>query len=117
MTSDPNCIFCKIIAGELPGTMVYEDELLVAFRDIHPVAPVHILIVPRRHIPDNNALTEADAPLSGRMLSVVPQIAATESIAQEGYRLIMNTGPHGRQEIPHLHLHLIGGQAMQHPMG
>jgi histidine triad (HIT) family protein len=117
MERDPDCIFCKIIAGELPGSMVYEDDLLVAFRDIRPAAPVHVLIVPRRHIPDNNAITEADAELSARMFAVAPRIAADEGIAADGYRLILNTGPHGRQEVPHLHMHLLGGQPMQHPMG
>lgn len=117
MERDPDCLFCKIIAGDLPSTRVYEDDLLVAFRDIHPVAPTHILIVPRKHIADNNAFTEIDEPVGGRLFSVVPHIAAQEGIAADGYRLILNTGPHGRQEIPHLHMHLIGGQKMQHPMG
>ncbi len=117
MEHDPNCIFCKIIAGELPSTQVYSDDLLVAIRDIHPVAPVHVLIVPRQHIADNNAITTAHAAITSRMFEAVPQIAAAEGIAADGYRLILNTGPHGHQEIPHLHLHLIGGQPMKHPMG
>lgn len=114
---DPDCLFCKIISGEVPSTKVYADDLVTAFRDINPVAPTHILIVPNKHIPDNNAFSEEDAPIVGRMFTAVKNIAAQEGIAENGYRLIMNTGPHGRQEVKHLHLHLIGGQVMQHPMG
>lgn len=114
---DENCIFCKIVAGQLPSDKVYEDDLLVAFRDIHPVAPVHVLIVPRRHIEDNNAFMEADEPIAARMFTAVRNLAKKEGIAESGYRLIMNTGPDGRQEVKHLHLHLIGGQPMKHRMG
>lgn len=114
---DPDCLFCQIVAGEIPSTKVYEDDLITAFRDINPAAPTHILIVPNIHIPDNNAIVEEHAPLLGRMFNTVREIAAQEGISENGYRLIMNTGPHGHQEIKHLHLHLIGGQMMQHPMG
>ena len=114
---DADCLFCKIIAGEIPSTKVYEDDMLFAFRDINPVAPTHILIVPKKHIADNNDFSEDDGAIAGRMFLVVKTIAEQEDIAENGYRLIMNTGPHGRQEINHLHLHLIGGQVMQHPMG
>jgi histidine triad (HIT) family protein len=114
---DPDCLFCKIVAGEIPSKKVYEDELLFAFRDINPVAPTHILIVPKKHIRDNNDFSQDDETIAGRMFSAVKTISVQESIAEHGYRLIMNTGPHGRQEINHLHLHLIGGQVMQHPMG
>ncbi len=114
---DPNCIFCKIVAGEIPSTIVYQDDLVTAFRDIHPVAPVHILIIPNKHIPDNNAFLEEDTAIAGRMLTTVRKLAESEGINEDGYRLIMNTGPHGRQEVQHLHLHLIGGQIMKHPIG
>jgi histidine triad (HIT) family protein len=114
---DPDCLFCKIVAGEIPSTKVYEDELVTAFRDINPVAPTHVLIVPNKHIPDNNSFGKKDLALAGRMFLAVKEIAAQEGISENGYRLIMNTGPHGRQEVQHLHLHLIGGQIMQHPMG
>lgn len=114
---DPDCLFCKIIAGEVPSTKVYEDEVLYAFRDINPAAPTHVLIVPKKHIRDNNDFSPGDEPIAGKMFSAVKTIAAQEGVAENGYRLILNTGPHGRQEIPHLHLHLIGGQIMQHPMG
>ncbi|MEN8241205.1 MAG: histidine triad nucleotide-binding protein [Chloroflexota bacterium] len=114
---DPDCLFCKIIAGEIPSTKVYQDEQITAFRDINPVAPVHILIVPNKHIADNNDFQPEDEAIAGRMFTAVKEIAEQEGIAENGYRLILNTGPHGKQEIDHLHLHLIGGQAMQHPMG
>jgi histidine triad (HIT) family protein len=115
--NNPECLFCKIIAGEIPSTTVYQDDSLTAFRDINPVAPVHILIVPNKHIADNNDFQPEDEPIAGRLFTAVKTIAQQEGIAENGYRLILNTGPHGRQEINHLHLHLIGGQVMQHPMG
>ncbi|MDH5508204.1 MAG: histidine triad nucleotide-binding protein [Anaerolineae bacterium] len=115
MISD--CIFCKIIAGEIPSDTVYSDETITAFRDINPAAPTHILIIPNKHIPNNNAFQPEDEPLAGRMFSLVRTLAEQEGIAESGYRLIMNTGPDGRQEVHHMHLHLIGGQRMRHPMG
>jgi len=117
MTSSPDCLFCKIIAGEIPSDTVYQDDLVTAFRDINPAAPTHILIVPNKHIPDNNAFAEEDEPLAGHMFRKVRELAASEGITESGYRLIMNTGPDGRQEVMHMHLHLIGGQRMKHPMG
>ena len=117
MQTDPDCIFCKIVAGEIPSEIVYQDDTLTAFRDINPVAPVHILIIPNKHITDNNAIVPEDEPVVGKMFTAVRKIAEQEGIAKDGYRLIMNTGPHGHQEVQHLHLHLIGGQSMQHPMG
>ncbi|HSF79781.1 MAG TPA: histidine triad nucleotide-binding protein [Anaerolineales bacterium] len=112
-----DCIFCKIIAGRLPGQIVYHDDFVTAFRDIHPVAPTHILIVPNRHISSTNDLTPEDDSFIGHMLTVVPQIARQEGIQDTGYRLIVNTGPHANQVIFHLHLHLIGGQRLRYPMG
>lgn len=112
-----DCIFCKIIAGDLPGDIVYRDDLVTAFRDIHPVAPTHILIVPNRHISSTNDLSAEDETLAGHMLSVVSQIARQEGIYDGGYRLIINTGPHANQVVFHLHLHLIGGQRLRYPMG
>lgn len=115
--ANQDCIFCKIIAGEIPSTKVYQDDTLTAFRDINPVAPVHILIVPNKHIADNNDFQPEDEAVAGKMFTLVRQLAESEGITESGYRLILNTGPHGHQEVQHLHLHLIGGQAMQHPMG
>ncbi len=111
------CIFCKIVAGESPSQKVYSDDLVTAFRDIHPVAPTHILIIPNKHIPSMNDVTPEDIPLLGHMLALAPQIASEEGIRGSGYRLIINTGPHGGQVVYHLHLHLIGGQRMRYPMG
>lgn len=113
----PDCIFCKIVAREIPADIVYSDEHVTAFRDLHPVAPTHILIVPNKHIPSNREVEEDDAPVLGRLFLTARRLAEEERIAVDGYRLILNTGPHGGQEIYHLHLHLIGGRRMQHPMG
>jgi histidine triad (HIT) family protein len=111
------CIFCKIVRGEIPGTVVYKDEQVTAFRDIRPVAPTHILVVPNKHIISTNDVTEQDEQLLGHMLTVVKPIAEKEGIAEHGYRLIINTGPDANQVVFHLHLHIIGGQRMRHPMG
>jgi len=111
------CLFCKIIRGEAPGKILYRDEQVTAFRDAHPAAPVHILIVPNRHIASVNDLGPEDELLIGRLFSVAKQLAQQEGTQESGYRLIVNTGAHGGQTIPHLHLHLIGGQRMRHPMG
>ena len=112
-----DCIFCKIIAGEIPSTRVYRDELVTAFRDINPAAPTHVLIIPNRHIPTVNDLTEDDETIMGHLFTAARKIAEQEGIAESGYRLIVNTGPDGRQEVFHIHLHLLGGQKMRHPMG
>jgi histidine triad (HIT) family protein len=112
-----DCIFCKIIAGEIPSTQVYADEQVIAFRDINPVAPTHVLIIPKEHIASVNALSPDAEQLTGHLFTVAKQIAAQEGIAESGYRLIINTGPDGGQEVFHIHLHLIGGQRMRHPMG
>lgn len=114
---DPDCLFCKIVNGEIPSNKVFEDNQLYAFHDINPVGPVHILIVPKDHIPDNNELTSEHQMIAGRLLTSVPEIASKLGIADDGYRLIMNTGPHGHQEVKHLHLHVIGGAPMKNPMG
>lgn len=112
-----NCIFCKIIAGEAKATIVYQDELVTAFRDIHPVAPTHVLIVPNKHIESVNQANPANASELGSLFMAAQKIAALEQIQQGGYRLIVNTGPNGGQTIFHLHMHLIGGQCMKYPMG
>ena len=112
-----DCVFCKIVAGEIPSTQVYDDDKVIAFRDINPVTPVHVLIVPKRHIPSVNALSDNDELLMGHLLTTAKKIAEQEGIDQSGYRLIINTGPDGRQDVFHIHLHLLGGQVMRHPMG
>jgi len=105
-------IFSKIIQGELPGDIVYQDDLVTAFRDINPRAPTHILIVPNKVIPTVNDLTEADEQVAGRLLLVAKKLAAQEGIAEEGYRLIVNCNDHGGQDVYHLHLHLLGGRPL-----
>lgn len=112
-----DCIFCRIIAGEAPAKITYRDEEAIAFHDIHPVASVHLLIVPRKHLESINAMTEDDKPLIGHLFWVARQLAAQQGIAENGYRLIINTGRDGGQAVFHLHLHLIGGQRLRFPMG
>lgn len=112
-----DCIFCKIIAGEIPSTKVFENEHVTAFRDVNPVAPTHILIIPNKHIASINDLAAQDELLIGRMFTTAQALAAQEGITKSGYRLIINTGADGGQVVFHLHLHLIGGQKMRHPMG
>lgn len=105
-------LFSKIIRGELPGDILYQDELVTAFRDINPAASTHVLIVPNKFIPTVNDLTEDDEQIAGRMLLVARKLAEEEGIAEDGYRLIINCNRHGGQEIYHLHLHLIGGRPL-----
>jgi histidine triad (HIT) family protein len=105
-------IFSKIIGGEVPADIVYQDDLVTAFRDINPAAPVHILIVPNKVIPTVNDLRDEDEPVAGRMLLAAAKIAAQEGIAESGYRLIINCNRDGGQEVYHLHMHLMGGRRM-----
>ncbi len=102
-------IFSKIIRRELPADIVYQDELVTAFRDIQPRRPTHVLIIPNTHIPTMDDVTTADEPVLGRMLSVAASIARDEGIADDGYRLMINCREHGRQEVMHIHMHLVGG--------
>jgi histidine triad (HIT) family protein len=111
------CIFCKIINNEASATILFRDEQITAFRDIHPAAPVHILIVPNKHIASVNDLTPEDEALAGRLFLVARQLAEQEGIAESGYRLITNTGANGGQVIFHLHMHLLGGARMKYAMG
>jgi len=111
------CTFCKIISGELPGQIIYQDGETTAFRDIHPVAPTHILVVPNKHIESINKISPGDEKLVGHLFFVASQLALNEGIANSGYRLIINTGRDANQTIYHLHLHLIGGQPVRYPMG
>jgi histidine triad (HIT) family protein len=111
-----NCIFCQIIAGKSPAHVLYKDDTVTAFRDTHPIAPVHLLIVPNQHIASVNDLTENDEILMGHLFSVARQLAAQHGIAQSGFRLMVNTGPHSGQAVFHLHIHLLGGQRLRIPM-
>jgi histidine triad (HIT) family protein len=105
-------IFSKIVAGEINADIVYQDELVTAFRDINPRAPTHILVVPNREIATAADLTEADEQVAGRMLIAASKIAAAEGLSEDGYRLIINCREHGGQEVDHLHLHLLGGRPL-----
>ena len=112
-----SCIFCKIVSEETKAEIVYRDEEATAFRDIHPAAPTHILIVPNKHIESVGTLEAEDEPLIGHLFTVARQLAEKEGISKGGYRLITNTGANGGQTVFHLHVHLIGGQRMRYPMG
>lgn len=109
-----DCVFCKIIADELPSQKLYQDQSITAFRDINPVATTHVLVVPNKHIPSTNELAAEDEKLVGRLFTIARQIAEQEGIEESGYRLMINTGPDAGQEVFHLHLHLIGGRQMGH---
>jgi histidine triad (HIT) family protein len=112
-----SCIFCQIVSGDARATILYRDDLVTAFRDAHPVAPTHILIVPNSHIESVGTLEAEDEPLTGHLFTVARKLAEEAGIAEGGYRLIINTGSHGGQTIFHLHLHLLGGRRMRYPMG
>jgi len=111
------CIFCKIVAGEVPSDIVYQDEDFLAFRDILPKAPTHVLIIPKTHITSVAELTEGQQKLAGRLIIIAKNLAEKEGIAKKGYRLVINCGPEGGQVVPHLHLHLIGGRQMDARLG
>jgi histidine triad (HIT) family protein len=117
MPSDPACLFCRIVAGSVPSTKVHDDDLVIAFRDIAPRAPTHILVVPRDHIASAADLTEQDGPMLGRLFAVAAELARREGIADSGYRLVSNVGRWGGQSVDHLHLHLLGGRAFEWPPG
>lgn len=107
------CIFCKIIQKEIPAEIVFEDEEIMAFKDTQPIAPAHIIIIPKKHIESINQLEEADANMAGRMILVAKQIAVKLDIAEKGYKLLFRVGSDGGQEVPHIHLHLIGGAKLR----
>ena len=107
-----DCIFCKIIAGEIPTEILYQDDEIVAFRDINPKAPVHILIIPKKHIASLNQLSQSDTALVGRMVAVASRLAGGEGVVEKGYRLTINCGKEGGQLVPHLHMHLLGGRQL-----
>jgi len=112
-----DCIFCQIIAGKIPSEILYQDEKVIAFRDIHPIASTHLIIIPKRHIPSLTHLSEEDLPLMGYMVNIANQLAKREGITESGYRLVMNCGKEGRQLVPHLHMHLVGGRRLSDTLG
>lgn len=112
MSHDPNCIFCKIVAGQIPSRKVYEDDDILAFHDISPWAPVHFLMIPKQHIPSMAQVAPENAPLLGKMMALAPKLALEQGCnpyPAGGFRLVVNTGDEGGQEVHHLHLHVIGG--------
>ena len=110
-----NCLFCKIIAGDIPSTKVYEDETVYAFRDIAPQAPTHILVVPKAHIDSVAAITAESSAVVAHIFEVIPQIAAAEGLAN-GFRVVSNCGDDGCQSVKHLHFHILGGQKLSEKM-
>jgi histidine triad (HIT) family protein len=105
-----DCVFCKIVKKEIPAKVVYEDDQIMAFHDINPQRKVHVLVIPKKHIPTLNDLTEEDKELMGHLIVKIPQIAKMLGIAEDGYRVIVNTNKHGGQEIYHIHFHILGGE-------
>lgn len=112
-----DCLFCKIIKGEIPSNKVYEDDAVFAFRDIEPQAPVHILIIPKDHIASANELNDENSAIVGHIFSVAAKIAKSEGIAEGGYRIVNNCGADGGQTVGHLHFHMLGGRSLQWPPG
>jgi histidine triad (HIT) family protein len=112
-----NCLFCKILSGEIPADIVYESETAIAFRDINPQAPTHLLIIPRKHIATINDIVEEDELLVGSLYSAAREIAAAEGVAEDGYRAVMNCNEGAGQTVFHIHLHLLGGRAFTWPPG
>jgi histidine triad (HIT) family protein len=112
-----DCIFCQIAAGKIPSDIVHQDKEIIAFRDINPQAPRHLIIIPRKHIPSLTQLSPADLNLIGKMVAVANQLAKEEGVAEKGYRLAINCGEEGGQAVPHLHLHLIGGRRLSDALG
>jgi len=117
MDAQDQCMFCKIVARSAPAEIVYQDEWVTAFRDLRRVAPTHVLVVPNRHLARLDDLADSDLPLGGRLLWTAGEVARREGVAQSGYRVIINTGPDSGQIVPHLHLHVLGGRPMHHPIG
>jgi histidine triad (HIT) family protein len=115
--AEGECIFCRIVAGEVPARVVRQDEQTLAFRDINPQAPTHVLVIPKRHIRAVNDLEPADAELVGRLFLAAKEVAQQEGIASSGYRLVMNNGPDAGQSVDHIHLHVLGGRHLAWPPG
>ena len=107
-----DCIFCKIVDKELPSRIIYEDNKFIAFKDVNPKAPVHLLIIPKKHIPSVNHIESQDADLVGKLILVAQKIAKKEGVSESGYRLIFNIGKNAGQTVDHLHLHLLGGKKL-----
>ena len=114
---DPDCLFCRIAAGTVPSTQVHADDRVLAFRDIAPKAPVHVLLIPRRHIGSAADLGEDHGALLGHLFTIANEVAEREGVAESGYRIVTNIGPDSGYSVPHLHFHLLGGRRMSWPPG
>ena len=112
-----DCLFCRIVRGEIPSTTVFDDDTVLAFRDIAPRSPIHILVIPKEHISSAADLTEANGPLLGQLFAAIARIARDEGIADSGYRIVSNVGRWGGQTVDHLHFHLMGGRPFAWPPG
>jgi histidine triad (HIT) family protein len=115
--SDPNCLFCRIVDGAVPAEVVHETERVLAFRDIDPKAPTHVLVIPKRHVASLGAAADDDGPLLGDIMIAARDVARAEGIAEAGFRAVANTGGDGGQAVHHLHVHVLGGRAMGWPPG
>ena len=115
--TETNCIFCRIARGEIPARLAHQDERAVAFHDIDPKAPVHILLIPRKHIASVNVLADSDALEIGHLYTIARRLAEETGVAQSGYRLVINAGADAGQSVDHIHLHLLGGRALHWPPG
>lgn len=112
-----DCLFCKLISGEIPATEVYRDDDIFAFEDINPIAPTHMLVIPIKHLSDIKSANQDDQELIGKMLLIANQIATEKGLAEDGFRYVINTGKNGGQTVYHLHLHIIGGRSLSWPPG
>ncbi len=112
-----DCIFCKIVSGDIPGDIIYQDDDVLAFRDLNPQAPTHILVIPKKHIATTNEIEPEDAELVGKMYLAAKQIAKDEGIAESGYRCVLNCNAEAGQTVFHIHLHILGGRPMGWPPG
>jgi histidine triad (HIT) family protein len=115
--TDSDCLFCKIVAGEIPADLVHQDDLVVAFRDISPQAPTHVLLIPTRHVASAAELSGTDSEMLGRLFTVAAQVARDSGVAERGYRLVTNVGSGAGQSVFHLHFHLLGGRSLSWPPG
>jgi histidine triad (HIT) family protein len=111
-TRDPDCLFCKIVAGEIPATFVHRSDTVTVFRDINPQMPTHVLLVPNTHVANTEALTPENDALVGELVRTAQAVARLEGLSERGYRLIINTGADAQNSVPHLHVHMLGGRAM-----
>ncbi|MDO8567109.1 MAG: histidine triad nucleotide-binding protein [Dehalococcoidales bacterium] len=112
-----DCIFCQIATGKIPSDILYQDSSVIAFRDISPQSPTHILIIPKKHITSLAQLPDAEAPLIGHMAMIANKLAREQNIAESGYRVVINCGKQGGQLVPHLHMHLLGGRQLSGTLG